>query len=300
MAQTPPHPVRRALVIGAGGMLGRAWIRELGRRSIPHQGVDVPAFDLLDPEAPERALAGGGYSHVLNAAAWTDVDGAEADEAAALELNGAAVGRLASACARHGCHLTHISTDYVFRGDATEPYPTDAPHDPVNAYGRTKAAGERALFDAACAWTLVRTSWVYAPWGANFVGTMLRLFESKGSVRVVDDQLGRPTSAGTLARAALDLAQRGKTGVWHVTDAGSCTWHGFALEIARLAGSPCRVDACTSDEFPRPATRPAYSVLGVGATERELGALPDWKDSLAAVLGEIRDQSSAKKGPADQ
>ncbi len=287
MDHEPTNPITKALVIGAGGMLGRAWVEALHQRGIEHTTADLPGFDLLDPDAPDQALRLGGYSHVLNAAAWTDVDGAEASEPAALELNAAAVARLANACAANDCHLVHISTDYVFAGNASAPYPTDAPHDPINAYGRTKAAGEATLFDSPARWTLIRTSWLYGSRGSNFVRTMLRLMSERDEIRVVDDQRGRPTSVRTLARATLDLLEQRRSGVWHATDRGDTTWHGLATRIGEMTGSTCKVVPCTSGAFPRPAPRPAYSVLDISETERVLPWLPKWDEALAHVLTEI-------------
>ncbi|MEQ8770539.1 MAG: dTDP-4-dehydrorhamnose reductase [Phycisphaerales bacterium] len=294
MPTPTPSPIRCALVIGAGGMLGRAWTDELRARSIPFDAAHLPQFDLLDPRAADLVLETGRYSHVLNAAGWTDVDGAETDERGAMALNADAVGRLAAASARHGCHLVHISTDYVFSGDAAEPYPTDAPHDPINAYGRSKAAGETALFQSGARWTLARTSWLHAPWGRNFVRTMLRLLSERDEVRVVDDQRGRPTSARTLASATLDLVLGGHEGIWHVTDLGETTWHGLAVEIARRTGAACRVEPCGTDAFPRPAPRPAYSVLDVTETQRVIAGLPTWEDALAHVLDEIASEQEGR------
>ncbi len=287
MPDGTPSPISRALVIGARGMLGRAWADELRTRGVGFDAVDLPEFDVRDDETVRLALGRGRYSHVLNAAAWTDVDGAESDEAGADELNATALGCVAAACAAAGSHLVHISTDYVFSGDTDRPYATDAPHDPVNAYGRSKAKGESVLFASGASWTLIRTSWLYAPWGANFVRTMVRLFQERDTVRVVDDQRGRPTSVRTLARASLDLLRGARAGTWHVTDRGETTWYGLAAEIARITGSPCRVEPCGSGSFPRPARRPAYSVLDITETERTLDWLPTWEDALARVLGEI-------------
>lgn len=277
----------RVLIVGANGMLGRAWAEELNSNGIRYDGVDLPEFDLKDPEAPFVQLRGEAYSHVLNAAAWTDVDGAEVDEAAAIELNAHAVGRLAAACAEHDCQLVHISTDYVFAGSAGEPYRIDSSRNPVNAYGRSKAAGEDALFSSQARWTLIRTSWLYAPWGQNFVLTMRRLLSERDKLRVVNDQRGCPTSVRTLATVSWQLASGRHEGVWHVSDHGETTWHGFASKIAALIGSPCQVDKCGSDEFRRPAPRPSNSVLDISKTERLLGTMPRWEEALESVLREI-------------
>ncbi|MEZ6317706.1 MAG: dTDP-4-dehydrorhamnose reductase [Phycisphaerales bacterium] len=284
MSPPPPiqTPIRRVLVIGAGGMLGRAWRGVLAAHAIEHDAVDLPAFDLLDADAVRRAVPG--HTHVVNCSGWTDVDGAEPDEKGATRLNGHAIGPLTAACREAGAHLVHYSTDYVFAGDATEPYPTDAPRAPISAYGRSKAVGEELLEASDTTWTLVRTSWLYAPWGKNFVRTIAKLAAERESVRVVADQRGRPTSAEHLARASLALLAGGRTGTWHITDAGECTWCDFAREIARLTASACAVEPCTTDEFPRPARRPAFSVLDIDSTQRAIGPFGDWRTNLADVV----------------
>ena len=278
--------IGRVLLVGSGGMLGRAW-REL----LALRGVEpvTPPHDELDLTRPETmdGVANGEFDTVVNCAAWTNVDGAEEHEEEATRVNGEGVGALADACARGGTLLVHYSTDYVFNGRATAPYPTDHPRDPLNAYGRSKAVGEQRLEAAGCRYLLVRTSWFYAPWGANFVRTMARLTAERDELRVVDDQRGRPSSGEHLARASLGLIEAGQTGTFHVTDGGECTWHGFTTEIARLLGHSCRIEACTSGEFPRPAARPGYSVLDLTATEDALGPMPDWRRNLADVLNRL-------------
>jgi len=283
MSPPPPiqTPIRRVLLLGAGGMLGRAWRGALAAHAIECEPADLPGFDLLDADAVRRAVPG--CSHVVNCAGWTDVDGAEDDEKGATRLNGHAIGPLAAACRDAGAHLVHYSTDYVFAGDAPDPYPPDAVRSPINAYGRSKAVGEELLEESDATWTLIRTSWLYAPWGKNFVRTITRLGRERDELRVVADQRGRPTSAEHLARASLALLAGGRTGVWHLTDAGVCTWCDFAREIARLTGSRCAIEPCTTDEFPRPARRPANTVLDLDASERILGPMPDWRANLADV-----------------
>jgi len=274
----------RVLLIGASGMLGRAWGELLGREGIGH---DAPPRSEVDLATADWSRLGG-YTTVVNCAAWTDVDGAEAREAEATAINGEAVGRVARGCAEHGTTLVHYSTDYVFNGQASEPYTVDAPIEPLNAYGRSKAAGEAAIAASGCRHLTVRTSWLYAPWGKNFVRTMANLCRTKDELRVVNDQRGRPTSAEHLASATLGLLRAGVDGFAHVTDGGACTWFGFASEINRLAaGGRCDVKPCTSDEFPRPAPRPTYSVLDLSGTEAAIGPMPDWKQNLAGVIDRL-------------
>jgi len=274
------------VVIGAAGMLGRAWcalLRERGHDVLP---LDREEVDITDPASLGAAVPRMCRA-IVNCAAYTDVDGAESDEAAATKLNGEAVGYLAQHARDGGATLIHYSTDYVFNGQATEPYPTDTPHDPVNAYGRSKAVGERALWASGANHLLIRTSWLYAPWGHNFVRTMLRLTAERDELSVVDDQRGRPTSAEHLAATSLALLDAGGRGTFHVTDGGQCTWHGFTAEIAKQAGHACDIKPCTSEQFVRPAKRPAYSVLDLRRTESLVGPMPDWQQNLAAVLARV-------------
>lgn len=273
----------RVLILGASGMVGRAWAGLLTAHQIPFRALARPAFDLLNP-ASVAATIEPGDRLVVNAAAWTAVDDAEAQEPAATTANAQAPAALARRCTEVGATLIHYSTDYVFNGQATSPYPIDAPIDPVNAYGRSKAAGEVGVRDSAADHLILRTSWVYAPWGKNFVRTIASLAANRESLRVVEDQRGRPTSAEQLAATSLALYLSGASGTWHATDAGECTWHGFASEIVRLLALPCRVDPCGTDEYPRPAKRPAYSTLDLTPTEALIGPLTPWQAELAKVL----------------
>lgn len=274
------------LLVGDRGMLGRAFREQLTARVRTWQGFDLPDFDAAEP-AQVAALFRQPWSAVINCAAYTNVDGAEEHEAAALRGNATAPRLLAEACTAAGIPLVHFSTDYVFNGRATTPYPTDAPIEPLGAYGRTKAAGEQAIRSFGGRHLIVRTSWLYAPWGNNFVRTMARLTRDKPALKVVSDQRGRPTSAEHLAASALALLDRGATGTLHVTDGGECTWYEFTRAIAEKLGHTCAISPCTTAEFPRPAPRPAYSVLDLGETEALLGPMPDWRANLADVLARI-------------
>lgn len=280
--------VRPVLLIGAGGMLGRAMAAALSSRGAPFAAPGRAELDLVDARSVERALRPG-VELVVNCAAWTDVDGAEAHERKATEVNGAAVARLAEACERIGATLLTFGTDYVFDGRGDSPYPVGHPRSPVNAYGRSKAAGEEALEQSGAHWLHVRTSWLYAPWGKNFVRTIAKAGRERPTLRVVDDQRGRPTSAEHLAQASLALADRGARGHWHLTDGGECTWCEFAREIVRLTGGTASVEPCSSEAFPRPARRPAYSVLDLARSERLIGAMPDWRESLRATVRRLED-----------
>jgi dTDP-4-dehydrorhamnose reductase len=275
------------LLIGATGMLGRAMAAELRRRG---RVFDVPTraeLDLSDLARLDRMQTWRDLPPlIINCAAWTDVDGAEKHEPEATRINGDAVARLAM-LAGMDSRLVTFSTDYVFSGESFAPYPIDAPRSPINAYGRSKAAGEEALEARPMSWLNIRTSWLYAPWGKNFVRTMHALTHEKPVLKVVNDQRGRPTSAEHLARATLDMVDLGAEGHHHITDGGECTWCEFAREIGRLGGGTARIEPCTSAEFPRPAKRPAYSVLDISETERLIGPMPDWKTNLADVVGRL-------------
>ncbi|WP_204031758.1 dTDP-4-dehydrorhamnose reductase, partial [Micromonospora qiuiae] len=281
----------RVLVTGAAGMLGRDLVEVLAGH--PEHTVTAATraeLDITDPAAGHAAVAG--HDVVVNAAAWTDVDGAERHETAATTVNGDAVAHLAAACATHGARLLQISTDYVFPGDASNPYPEDAPTAPINAYGRSKLAGERAvarlLPDTGY---VVRTAWLYGTHGRNFVTTMLDLADRHEFLDVVDDQRGQPTWSHTLAQQLVALAEaamagRAAPGVYHGTCTGETTWHGLARAVFDRHGlDPDRIRRTTSDRFPRPAPRPAYSVLGHARwAAAGLPALPDWHTTLADAL----------------
>ncbi len=279
-----------AVVVGSLGMLGRAWLELLTSRGLEHTGLDLPTIDITDPASIESCI-GEDVRTVINCAAFTDVDGAETREADARMLNADAVRYLANRCKQIGATLIHYSTDYVFDGRAMAPYPVEYPHDPVNAYGRTKAEGERILFTSGCRHLLVRTSWLYAPWAHNFVLTMLRLTKERDELKVVNDQRGRPTSAQHLAKTTLALLEQGEAGTFHVTDGGECTWYEFTREIMQQAGNTCDLQPCDSTAFVRPATRPAYSVLDISKTESAVGPMPDWKENLAGVIRQMEPQS---------
>ncbi|MGW4975239.1 dTDP-4-dehydrorhamnose reductase [Streptomyces mirabilis] len=279
------------LVTGARGLLGQDVLAELATRpDAVVTGLGRDQLDVTDPVAVRAAVTG--YRVVVNCAAWTDVDGAERSEAAATAVNGTGVRHLAEACAGSGALLLHVSTDYVFPGDSRRPYPEDAPTGPVNAYGRSKAAGERAVAELLPhTGYIVRTAWLYGAHGPNFVARMLELAGRREALDVVADQHGQPTWSRALARqlAALGraaLAGRAPAGIYHGTAAGRTTWYGLASETFRLAGlDPERIRPVGSEKFPRPAARPAFGVLGHGSWARcGLVPLPRWEDQLTAAL----------------
>ncbi|MGB5695552.1 MAG: dTDP-4-dehydrorhamnose reductase [Polyangiales bacterium] len=274
------------LVIGADGMLGRCWTELLTGRGIEHAATTRSTLDITDASALDRSVEPG-TQWVVNCAAYTLVDAAEEHEELADEVNGAAVGRLAERCKAVGAKLLHYSTDYVFDGTATSPYRPDHPRNPVNAYGRSKALGEELIERSGVEHLLVRASWLYAPWGKNFVLTIRELAKAREKLRVVDDQRGRPTDCQRLAAVSLLLADHGSRGIFHVTDGGECTWFELAALVAEVVNPDCRVEPCTSEEFPRPAPRPPYSVLDVSATEEVVGALIPWEDRVRETLARV-------------
>jgi dTDP-4-dehydrorhamnose reductase len=270
----------RLLVCGADGMLGRRVVAEGRARGHEVRGTDLPELDLTDAAATQRFFADVAPDAVVNCAAFTDVDRAETDEQLALRINRDTAASAAAAAP----YLVHVSTDYVFAGDASTPYVESHTPDPRTAYGRTKLAGEEAVRTAGEHHAIVRTAWLYGAGGKNFVDTILRLAAERDELKVVDDQVGSPTWTGHLAPALVDLAERGGAGVFHATNEGQCSWHALAVEALDRAGVDCRVLPVTTDEFPRPAPRPAYSVL---ATEREDGlTLPPWQEGVTRHLEE--------------
>jgi dTDP-4-dehydrorhamnose reductase len=265
----------RLLVTGAGGMLGREVVRAASEHEVvalTHAELDVTDGDAVSAIVEDCV--------VVNCAGFTDVDGAEADEDAATLLNGVAPGYLAAAARA----IVHPSTDYVFDGTKREPYVESDPTGPRSAYGRSKLAGEQSVAAANPRHAIVRTSWLFGVGGRNFVDTMLGLAGDRDELRVVDDQVGCPTYVGHLARALVEFAESEAYGIHHVAGGGACSWFEFAREIFRQTELDVRVVPCTTDEFPRPAQRPAYSVLG---SERpDSVTLPDWREGLAAYLAE--------------
>lgn len=278
---------RDVVIVGDQGMLGQCFPPMLAERSVTCAGFDVPAIDITNLDSVRDVLLPIEPRVVINCAAYTDVDGAETDEAAATKINGDGVANLADVCRHLRATLVHYSTDYVFPGDATEPYAVDEPHSPINAYGRSKAVGERALMDSGCPYVLIRTSWLYAAHGNNFVRTIAKLCEERDELQVVADQRGRPTSAPVLADITLRLIDAGVQGIFHGTNDGETTWHGFATAIGRAVNPNCAIKPCSTDAFPRPAKRPAYSVLDLEPTKDAIGAIPPWEASLADVLRDL-------------
>ncbi|MQY34193.1 dTDP-4-dehydrorhamnose reductase [Streptomyces sp. RB17] len=291
----------RWLVTGAGGMLGQDTVHELRGRGEDVTGLARAVLDITEPAAVQRALAGHRPDVVVNCAAYTAVDAAETDEERALLVNGEGPRLLARACAARGAGLIHVSTDYVFSGEARDvPYAEDEEPDPRTAYGRTKLAGERAvLAELPGGSAVLRTGWLYGAHGRNFVRTMLELEAARETVDVVDDQRGQPTWSADVAARIADLGPRispdtGAHGIFHATASGEASWYELAREVFRLAGAdPDRVRRTDSRAFVRPAPRPAYSVLGHERWRAAgLAPLGDWRSALHEALPHIRKEMS--------
>ena len=276
----------RVLVTGANGQLGSELVALYAARSGDEVlGVDLPDVDITSAASVGDVFARFAPDVVINCAAWTAVDAAEENEAGALAVNGEGPRVLARACRDAGAWLVQISTDYVFSGDAASPYAENATPDPRSVYGRTKLVGELAVQEELPdAHYIVRTAWLYGHEGNNFVKTMLRLESERETIDVVDDQVGQPTYAADLAAQIVALFDaRPAAGTFHGTNSGDVSWHGFTQEIFRLIGAdPARVIAVTSEQFVRPAPRPAYSVLGHQRwADAGLSEMRDWREAIA-------------------
>ena len=288
----------KLLVTGAKGMLGQAVVAAAEKSSDQTLALGRSELDITDAAAVATAIEQFEPDALINCAAWTDVDGAEAEEAAATEINGSGAANLAAACTRNGVRLVHVSTDYVFDGSATEPYVESDPVNPQSAYGRSKLAGEAAIEAAGGDYAIVRTAGLVGAGGPNFVDTMLRLAGERKQIEVVTDQIGCPTWTGHLAPALIACAAADETGIFHAVGGGRCSWFDLASETIALAGLSCKVEPTTTESFPRPAPRPAFSVLG---SERggEAIVLPDWHEGLRGYLaaaGVIDSAANAAQG----
>jgi dTDP-4-dehydrorhamnose reductase len=285
------------LQFGRSGQLGIELIAVLSKDpGIRTTVLGRAEADLTNPPNIEAAiLKAGALDVVVNAAAYTAVDQAEQEEALAYRVNAEAVDAMARACAVRGVPLIHVSTDYVYDGAKSAPYVETDPTGPLNAYGRTKLAGETLIRDRLPAHVILRASWVYSAWGRNFLTTMLRLGREREEVRVVDDQHGAPTSAPDLAEAIAAIARRitgpaAQFGTYHYADAGEASWYDFAAEIFRQAGLRARAVPIPAAEYPTPARRPANSRLDAAKISRIFGIHPPaWQTSLAKVLAGMKE-----------
>jgi dTDP-4-dehydrorhamnose reductase len=288
----------RLLVTGAGGQLGRELLRRGPKRGLVTIGRSRAELDITDPLAIERAIDVADADLVVNAAAYTAVDQAESEPERAHAVNELGPRRLAQACAARGLPLIHVSTDYVFDGAKAQGYVEDDPVAPLGVYGASKEAGERAIREELPAHVILRTAWVYSAHSRNFVLTMLQLAAKQDELRVVGDQRGSPTFAGELAEGILTIANRldgspAMHGTFHFAGAGATSWAGFAQGVMELclpagAKAPVIVPIATA-EFPRPARRPANSVLLCGKLGRVYQIEPrPWREALAEVGRELR------------
>jgi len=279
------------LILGAKGLLGcqlatRTLLRGT-RADAPLHCWSSTELDIRDPSTVLERILAVRPGIVLNAAAYTDVDGCESDVERAFAVNADGAKNVADACRAAGSLLVHYSTDFVFDGTSKRPYRTTDAIAPISVYGRSKAAGEDAVRQSGCDHLIVRTSWLFGPNGKNFVDTIRLRAVRDGALRVVADQLGRPTFSVDLADATRNLIDARAKGTVHFCNSGVCSWHALATEIVRLTGVACDVAPITSDELSRPARRPAYSVLDTTEYERITGICPrPWGDALAQYLSE--------------
>lgn len=287
------------LVTGANGQLGT----ELRRAARPASdryifsdisslpGTDTLYLDITDKTAVSLVCESEKVDVIVNCAAYVDVEKAESDMAMASLLNEEGPANLAAVCARRGALLIHISTDYVFGGDIPRPIREDAPVAPTGVYGATKLQGERAILASGCKSIIFRTSWLYSPWGKNFVKTMRTLTAQRKNLNVVFDQVGSPTYAGDLADCivhVIESRQQNKLGIYHYADEGVCSWYDFACAIRDIAGNRCDIRPCHSDEYPSKVKRPSYSVLDKTLVKKTFGiTIPNWLDSLRRCMAQL-------------
>jgi dTDP-4-dehydrorhamnose reductase len=286
---------QRILVTGANGQLGKE-IRELAcdhpddefffqsREDMPLENFEMirTVFHLLKPDL------------LINCAAYTAVDKAETEKEYVFQVNGEAVGVMAALCAESGARFVHISTDYVFDGEAKQPYKETDFTAPINVYGSSKLEGEEQAFRFNSDSIVIRSSWIYSSFGKNFVKTMLRLMNERNEISVVNDQFGCPTYAKDIARMILGISKREKLegGIYHFTNEGEVSWYEFALAVRDMAGSGCTVKPIPSTQYPTPAKRPGYSVLDSSRIKEQFGInLRPWKESLRECLEKIFSQA---------
>lgn len=279
---------KRVLITGANGQLGHEMRNVLnGDDRFEAIFTDVAELDICDAEAVNRAVADNRVDYIVNCAAYTQVDKAEDNVELCRKINATAVENLARAAAACGARMIHVSTDYVFNGRGYRPYTEDMTPAPQSVYGSTKLEGEQALMRLCPQSAIIRTAWLYSPYGNNFVKTMMRLGTERDELSVVADQIGTPTCAADLARAILAVltAETFVPGIYHFSDEGACSWYDFTVAIHRLAGISCRVKPIRSDEYPSRAHRPFYSVLDKSKIKQTYGiTIPHWYESLSHCI----------------
>jgi len=275
----------RVFVFGSRGQLGRELMSLFEESGDDTAGGDLPELDIAEPRQVEAALSAFRPDVVLNAAAYTDVEGAEDDAPGAFRGNETGARVVAQAAAAIGAPVVFYSTDYVFRGDGTRPYEPGDPLEPLSVYGKSKAAGETAVREANPRHFIVRTAWLYGPGGNHFVEKILRAASARPELRVVEDEVGSPTHTRDLAKATRALVATDACGEYHAVNAGACSRFEYARAILELAGVDIPVHPCTGDEFPTKAPRPVYSVLSNAKLEQATGhVMPHWRDGLAAYM----------------
>jgi len=276
------------LVTGVNGQLGYDVVKELTAKGHEAVGVGRSELDITDESAVSSYVQNLSPEAIIHCAAYTNVDAAETDQEGAYKVNALGTKYLAEAAKFVGAKLAYVSTDYVFEGAGTEPYEVNHPTEPLGVYGETKLVGEKFLQETLEKYFIVRTAWVYGINGNNFVKTMLKLGQDRKELGVVYDQVGSPTYTVDLAKFLVELIDSEKYGVYHASNEGVCSWHEFAVEIFKQSGMDVKVNPLTSEEFPRPAARPKYSVLSKKKIEEEgFTPLRDWKEALKEYLKEL-------------
>ncbi|HYC40884.1 MAG TPA: dTDP-4-dehydrorhamnose reductase [Chitinophagaceae bacterium] len=281
----------KILVTGANGQLGKE-LQEVCSAWPDYEFVFLPRQDLpLENFELVRATFGIQQPQFcINCAAYTAVDQAESEKELAFQINGESVGVLAAVCREHDCRFIHVSTDYVFDGKSSRPYQETDFTNPLNVYGASKLEGENQAFQFNIDSVVIRSSWVYSPFGKNFVKTMMRLMRERDQVQVVNDQTGSPTYAADLAAAIMDIISFAawRPGLYHFSNSGEITWFDFALGIRQITGASCEIEPIASSRYPTTAMRPRYSVLDKTRIRETFGiALRDWKESLLACIQRI-------------
>lgn len=275
----------KVAVLGASGVLGQSLVSALVKQQYRAFPLDIEDLDITDHHSVNIALTPVKPDVVINAAAYTDVDGCETKKELAFDVNGRGAGNVADVATAIGSPIIQISTDYIFDGEKESPYLPDDKPDPINIYGESKLLGEELVRERAPEHLIIRSSWLFGPGGKNFVDTMLSLAEEHETLKVVKDQQGSPTYSKHLANAIVDLISKDLRGTHHLTNSGTCSWYEFANEILKQNGIEIKVQPVSSAEFPRPAPRPANSVLDCSSTYEALGEpLPHWKEALAEYL----------------
>ena len=287
------------LVTGGNGQLGCA-LRAAAKGSSDRYvftdistlpGEETVYLDVTNPAAVEIVCDSEKVDVIINCASYTDVEGAEGDPGTAALLNGEVARTLASVCRSRRATLIHISTDYIFSGQASEPIREDAAPAPANVYGASKLAGEKAIADSACSAIIIRTAWMFSQYGRNFVKTMLGLTRDREQIRVVSDQVGTPTFADDLAAFIVDIISSrrlGEKGTYNYTNLGVTSWYDFATAIRDLSGNSCEITPCHSSEYPQKARRPHYSVLDKTLVQKTFGiSIPHWYESLKKCIAQI-------------